>query len=397
LSTMRTLLLALAFLFAISFAADSDVVVLTTDSFSQTSSGTWLIEFYAPWCGHCKRLVPIWEELATTVKGKFNVAKVDCTVEKDVATSNGIRGFPTIKLFHNGEVSEFNGARTVEAFIEFVESKTGSKYGIEKKAAPVPEAKPTTEEGDDGHANKDLVILTDATFSQKTATGTWLIKFYAPWCGHCKRLAPTWDQLATQAKGSFNVAKVDCTVETGSCSDIRGYPTIKLYHNGQITPYNGPRTIESFAEFVRDKTSGEESVGEQDNVAEEVPQKKDTAVETEGDLFVLSSDNFDAQTSEGVWFVKFYAPWCGHCKNLAPAWSRYASTVKERQLPYKVAKVDCTIQKDICQKFAIRGYPTLKLLKGGDAFDYNGGRDENSFLKFVDDYFTAWATPKQEL
>jgi len=390
---MRTLLFILAFFFAISFAADSDVVDLTTDSFSQTSSGIWLVEFYAPWCGHCKRLVPIWEELATTVKGKFNVAKVDCTVEKDVASSNGIRGFPTIKLFHDGKVSEFNGQRTVDAFIEFVEKETGSQLGVQKKA-PVPEAKA---EGGAGSANSDLVILTDATFSQKIATGTWLVKFYAPWCGHCKRLAPTWDELASQVKGRFNVAKVDCTVETGSCSDIRGYPTIKLFHNGEATPYNGPRTIDAFADFVREKTGGAEALGEQAKPDEVLPEKKDAVVENEGNVVILTNDNFEAQTSDGVWFVKFYAPWCGHCKNMAPTWSQYATTVKDRSLPYKVAKVDCTVQRDVCQKFGIRGYPTLKLLKGGDAYDYNGGREESSFLKFVDDYFTTWGDSKQEL
>jgi len=390
---MRSLLFALAFFFALSFAAESDVVVLTTDSFGQTSSGVWLVEFYAPWCGHCKRLVPTWEELATTVKGKFNVAKVDCTVEKDVASNNGIRGFPTIKLFNNGQVTEFSGARTVDSFIDFVETQTGTKFGIEKKA-PAP-AK--TEEGA-GSGSQDLVVLTDSTFGQKTATGTWLIKFYAPWCGHCKRLAPTWDELATQAKGRFNVAKIDCTVETGSCSDIRGYPTIKLFHNGVVTPYNGPRTIEAFTEFVREKTAGQETLGEQAKAVEAQPKKEAAAaVEQEGDLVVLTNENFEALTSDGVWFVKFYAPWCGHCKNMAPTWSKYATTVKGRSLPYKVAKVDCTVQRDICQKFGIRGYPTLKLLKGGDAYDYNGSREESSFLKFVDDYFTAWGETKQEL
>lgn len=54
---------------------------------------------YAPWCGHCKKLVPTWEELATSSKGKFKVAKVDCTVEKATGTRFGIRGFPTVKLY----------------------------------------------------------------------------------------------------------------------------------------------------------------------------------------------------------------------------------------------------------------------------------------------------------
>jgi len=286
------------------------------------------------------------------------------------------------------------GARTVNAFVDFVEEKTGTKYGVERKAAPAPEQpKPAAEAGP---VNPDLVILSDATFSQKTASGTWLIKFYAPWCGHCKRLAPIWDELATQAKGLFNVAKIDCTVETSSCSDIRGYPTIKLFHNGVVTPYNGPRTSESFFQFVKEKTGSQESVGNEGAAPAEVEKKAEP--ETEGDLVILTSDNFDAKTSEGVWFVKFYAPWCGHCKRLAPAWSEYATTVKSKGLGYNVAKVDCTVQRDVCQKYAIRGYPTLKLLKGGEAFDYNGARDESSFLKFVEDYFTTWnAGAHQEL
>jgi thioredoxin-like negative regulator of GroEL len=60
----------------------------------------------------------------------------------------------------------------------------------------------------------DVVDLTAATFDQ-AKTGDWLVKFYAPWCGHCKNLAPTWEELATKSKGKFNVAKIDCTIHKG--------------------------------------------------------------------------------------------------------------------------------------------------------------------------------------
>jgi len=63
-------------LFTIDISFQSDVIVLDGTNFhTRTSEGDWLLEFYAPWCGHCKNLAPIWEELATKVKGQVNVAK----------------------------------------------------------------------------------------------------------------------------------------------------------------------------------------------------------------------------------------------------------------------------------------------------------------------------------
>jgi len=244
------LLVLLLLTFAICFAEEnaggeappSDVVVLTTATFAeQTKSGDWLIEFYAPWCGHCKKLAPTWEELATKSKGQFNVAKVDCTVEKDVCSEQGIRGYPTIKFFVDGKAHDYSGQRTVEAFTSYVE-KTKNPAAAQEEVKEAPAQDPTS----------DVVILGDATFKDKVNEGDWLVKFYAPWCGHCKKLAPTWDELATKSKGQFNVAKVDCTVETGVCGEegIRGYPTVKFFSGGKKFDYQGARTIEDFTKFV---------------------------------------------------------------------------------------------------------------------------------------------------
>jgi protein disulfide-isomerase-like protein len=108
-----------------------DVIALTRSNFDeQTLSGSWMIAFYAPWCGHCKRLEPIWTQFATAaaVQGDVKVGKVDCTVEKELASRFNIKAFPTIKLLYNGKLYDYKKGRTVEDFSAF--AKGGYVHAI---------------------------------------------------------------------------------------------------------------------------------------------------------------------------------------------------------------------------------------------------------------------------
>ncbi|KAL4438956.1 hypothetical protein ABPG77_006893 [Micractinium sp. CCAP 211/92] len=112
-----------------------------------------------------------------------------------------------------------------------------------------------------GSAGHGVHHLTESDFAEKTADGkVWLIKFFAPWCGHCKRLAPTWDQLGDAYKGSdkagIRIASVDCTEQKEVChkAEIRGYPTLKVYHAGQeVDAYRGARELAALKTYVEDK------------------------------------------------------------------------------------------------------------------------------------------------
>lgn len=80
--------------------------------------------------------------------------------------------------------------------------------------------------------------------------------------------------------------------------------------------------------------------------------------------------------------VEFFAPWCGHCKKLAPEYETAASSLKEHKI--KLAAVDCTVEKEICEKHAVKGYPTLAVFRdGAEVTKYQGPREAAAIVKFM--------------
>ncbi|XP_076864519.1 protein disulfide isomerase family A, member 8 [Brachyhypopomus gauderio] len=109
----------------------------------------------------------------------------------------------------------------------------------------------------------DVVELRDADFDYVAAEQeTMLVKFYAPWCGHCKKLAPEFEGAAKKLKGTVTLAKVDCTVNTEICGrfGVTGYPALKIFKNGEeLSAYDGPRSADGIVEQMK-KHAGPDSV-----------------------------------------------------------------------------------------------------------------------------------------
>ncbi|CAM9595691.1 unnamed protein product [Ectocarpus sp. 6 AP-2014] len=257
------------------YSSSSDVVQVDDKSFKETvlkSDGVWLVEFYAPWCGHCKSLKSDWEKSASALKGVVGVAAVDATESKGLASKYGITGFPSIKVFgaDKRNPTDFNGERTTTAIVtggmaaarDLVKSRQGG--GAKKKPSATKDRKADSggSKGSSGGSRKKaggkaVVDLTENNFKEMVLDSDemWLVEFFAPWCGHCKKLEPEWESAAGQLSGSVNLGAVDATQATNLAQKygVQGYPTIKAFPAGpkkKAQDYNGPREAAGIVDYA---------------------------------------------------------------------------------------------------------------------------------------------------
>lgn len=159
---------------AATVAAKSAVIDLLPNNFDDLvlkSGKPTLVEFFAPWCGHCKTLAPIYEELAGTfehAKDKIQIAKVDADAHRDLGKRFGVQGFPTLKYFDgkSDKPTEYNSGRDLHSLTDFITDMTGAKA---KKKLELP---------------SQLQMLTDKSFADVVGSDKHvLVAFTAPWCG----------------------------------------------------------------------------------------------------------------------------------------------------------------------------------------------------------------------
>ena len=180
-----------------------------------------------------------------------------------------------------------------------------------------------------------------------------MIEFYSNGCGHCRNLEPHWDKAAKILKGVVRMGAidVDANQQISSEYNIQSIPVIKFFGFNKkkaADDYNGGRTSDDIVKYAMDKVSSQVNKrwkGGSDSGSSNSNSKSSSSSggskSNKDEVIVLDETNFNAMVmnSKDIWMIEFYAPWCGHCKNLEPEWKAAAGNLKGQ---VKVAKVDAT-------------------------------------------------------
>lgn len=450
----------------------SDVIELKDSNFDNEVRryDVALVEFYAPWCGHCKRLAPEYEIAATALKKDDNpvaLIKVDCTAETKVCGKHGVSGYPTLKIFKGGEMSaDYQGPREADGIIKYMRTKAGPsskeltdvamaekflgnmehsivafvKSADSKLLAEFKKVADALAENyrfayssnpevlaKYGHEDKVVIyqpprlqvklLPTENVYTGGEKSGeirSFVEKELHGLVGH-----RTMSNVA-QFKGPLVVVsyKVDYVRDVKGSNYVRNRVikvAKKLRDEGLavnfavsntedfaqeiaefgITPVDGAKyilgrgknnekfkfegeySVESLEQFARELVAGHL---EPYLKSEPIPEANDEAVVT---VVAKNFNDVVGDENKDV-LVEFYAPWCGHCKSLAPVYEEVAQKLKDEE-SVVLAKIDATAN-DVPPQFDVRGFPTLYFVKKGQKgspMKYESGRDVDAFVKFL--------------
>eukprot|EP00252_Welwitschia_mirabilis_P015660 TRINITY_DN3464_c0_g2_i1.p1 TRINITY_DN3464_c0_g2~~TRINITY_DN3464_c0_g2_i1.p1 ORF type:complete len:525 (-),score=113.95 TRINITY_DN3464_c0_g2_i1:221-1729(-) len=449
---------------------EEEVLTLDANNFTDVVSkhAFIVVEFYAPWCGHCKRLAPEYEKAATILKDHeppIVLAKVDANEElnKGLASQYEVRGFPTLKILRNGgeHVQEYKGPREADGIVQYLQKQVGPA-SVEIKTADeatklIEENKVFTvgvfsnyESEEYGNFSKVAEALrSDYAFGHATDASVLPIKDF-PLNAPAVRLFKPYDERYADTQ-EFDIHTLGKFVEEASMplvtvltKDPSSHPDVIKFFNLQeskalfflnFTSENSEKLKTAYEEsakafkgkglrflladleasqgalqyfglkaettpsiiiqdteehkYLKEGLDAEELISflkgyfdgtlPQYKKSQPIPEKNDEPVKV---VVANSLQEMVFESGKNV-LLEFYAPWCGHCKKLAPTLEEVAIYF-QNDSDVVIAKLDAT-ENDIPTKvFDIKGYPTLYMISAsGKMEQYDGERTKEDIIDFI--------------
>merc|ERR1712088_211899 len=206
-------------------------------------------------------IMAAYTEAAKGFKGKLLFVLVDCDVEdnKRVMEFYGIteENCPDMRVINmEKNMAKFAPEKddlSAEGVKAFVNGVLDGSIARHLKSEEIPD-----------NSNNAVKVVVGKNFEElvKDPTKNVFVEFYAPWCGHCKSLAPVWEELGEKYKDHENIviAKSDATANEFADVEVQGFPTLKFFPAGEgaeMQDYNGGRTLDDFVKFLEPEAAEE--------------------------------------------------------------------------------------------------------------------------------------------
>uniref|UniRef100_A0A4W4GTE9 Protein disulfide-isomerase A5 n=1 Tax=Electrophorus electricus TaxID=8005 RepID=A0A4W4GTE9_ELEEL len=320
-----------------------------------------LVMFYAPWCGVCKRMQPIFQQAATDTKGKYVLAGMNVHPSEfdGLKQEFGIKGYPTFCYFEKGK------------FLHHYENYGATAKDIADWLKNPQPPQPNTPEVPWSESDSPVFHLTDESFDAfLEERQSVLVMFYAP-CEFSASLPPALNDPNSPGV----LAAVDATVHKSVAErfQVTSFPTVKYFERGEEKyTLQQLRTKDKILEWLKNPQAP--------------PPPEQSWEEKPSSVSHLGAEDFrDTLKKKKHALVMFYAPWCPHCKNAVPHFTAAAELFKEdRKIAY--AAVDCTKGQnhELCKQEGVEGYPTFSYYNYGKFGEkYTGDRGEAGFTGFM--------------
>lgn len=330
-----------------------------------------LLDFYAPWCGPCKRLGPIYEEAAGVLKNTrlpCVLVKIDATVSKTAIKKIKLKGYPTVVLFIDGIAQKpLDKKNSVNDIVTYMTAM------VEVKQPPKEDNK-----------DSNVMMVNDGNIDEVLKNNKFvLLDFYAPQCSPCMKLAPLFKESADILKklgAPCVLAKIDGTESKTAIKKIEldGYPTVVLFINGK--PHEHLETTNSVDEIVTYMTTMLDKFSDPNE-----PKTKATS-KTDDELLMLTPDTYQDFISKNEYvFVKFSKLNCPACDGLALEFKKLEKSIKTelKDVNIKLATVNCDEDFKFCENQGVKYFPTLSFIKKGEAVLYEGRRELSGMVDYL--------------
>ena len=450
---------------ALAFPTEEGVLVLGDDNFDDALAQHEfiLVEFYAPWCGHCKQLAPEYAAAAQKLSGESaKLAKVDATENKDAAQRFDIKGFPTLIFFKNGNKMEYNAGRTADDIVSWVKKHSGPPaktlssaddvlalqesgdavvvgyfadaesanakaflamagvddtldYGITSADSvkehlslsgdavvvlkPFDDKRADFAVGDsfDSEAATAFVSAESTplvqTFSQAGARKIFsspiqkhALFFTDKMLPHHGEVLEVFTTVAKNFKGTALVVNVPSSeakvTEYFGVTDFPTFVFVDMSSGSSLKkfPFSGDiKDAEAVSAHINAVLSGE--------LKASLKSEEVSPADTAGNVKVLKGTSFNeiVMDNDKDVLVEFYAPWCGHCKKLAPTWDELGNKFSSVD-SVVIAKMDATANEIDVDGVDVKGFPTLYFFPGKDKKNpvrYESGRELEDFVEYL--------------